>query len=167
MCPQENLLYDEERTGIDHIILAEQCPHQRNDQNARIRVDDAGALNHIQPQRTAQQPRQQKKQRVQRNRQRKGVQQSGNNGRRVIHLKGVDDDARHNRIHHHDRQHAAVRTFEQPDLDEHAADQKNEKTARQSAALKIRLICIISLSQQKKEGKVESIPQPVFSPLFI
>lgn len=136
MRPKENLLYDEERTGIDHIILAKQCPHQRNDQNACIRVDDAGALNHIQPQRTAQQPRQQKKQRVQRNRQRKGVQQSGNNGRRVIHLEGVDDDARHNRIHHHDRQHAAVRTFEQPGLDEHAADQKNEKQLGNSAALK-------------------------------
>ena len=64
---------------------------------------------------------------MQRNRQYKGVQQSGNNSRGVIHLKGVDDDTRHDRIYHHDRQHAAVRTFEQPGLDEHAADQKNEK----------------------------------------
>ena len=80
VCPQEDLLYHDERAGVDNVSLAEQRPHERDDQNACICVDNAGALDHIQPQRTAQQPRDEQQQRVQRSRQHKGIQQSGDNG---------------------------------------------------------------------------------------
>ena len=85
--PEKNQLNDDESAGIHDIFLAEQSLNQRDDERSRIAVDDVDSLDCIQFQR--------QKHDMHSDRYAHRVQESCANLRRIIDLKCVENNTRH------------------------------------------------------------------------
>ena len=103
MRPDQHLLHHDERAGINDVFRTEQRVHKRDDQDTRVGVDNGGAFDHIQMQRTGKQAGEQQKQDVRRDRNGEGEDKPGHDLRRVFDLESVDDDAGREQVYHDDR----------------------------------------------------------------
>ena len=130
MGPQQHQLHNDEPAGIHHILAAQRSLQQRDDQRRRVGINHSTPLNHIQFQRLFQQCRQRQKQQVHDARHHKRIRNAGAHLRRVVDLERVQDHARHDQIHHDDRQHPAVLRLQQPDPDHQIPHQQNQKQLR-------------------------------------
>ena len=108
MCPQKNQLHGNKCAGVNHILLAKKCLHQRNHQNPRIGINAGCLLNHIQLKQLLQRYRNCKEQNMNCSRCDCCEDQAPLYIRRTIHLKCMDDHARNDKIHQDNRDTPAV-----------------------------------------------------------
>ena len=103
VCPEKNQLNNDESAGIHDIFLAEQSLNQRDDERSRIAVDDVDLLHDIQFKRPFKDGIEDQKHDMHSNRYAHRIQESCANLRRIIDLKCVENNARHDQIHENHR----------------------------------------------------------------
>ena len=108
MAPEEDELDRHEGTAVDDVLLSEKHLHQRDDEDAGVRIDAARLLDGVQVQQLPQWDRDDEKQDMNCNRGHAGQRESLLHLRRRLHLEGVDDDTGHDEIDEHDRQRFTV-----------------------------------------------------------
>lgn len=96
--PEKNQLNDDESAGIHDIFFAEQSLNQGNDERGRIAVDDVDLLHDIQFKRPFKDGIEDQKHDMHPDCYAHRVQESRANLRRIIDLKCVENNARHNQI---------------------------------------------------------------------
>lgn len=106
--PEKNQLDDDESAGIHDIFLAEQSLNQGDDERSRIAVDDVDLLHDIQSEWFLKDGIEDQKHDMHSDRYAHRVQESCANLRRIIDLKCVENNARHDQIHENYGQNLAV-----------------------------------------------------------
>ena len=108
MAPEEDELDRHEGTAVDDVLLPEEHLHQRDDEDAGVRIDTARLLDSVQVQQLPQWDRDDEKQDMNGYSGYTGQCQTFLHLRRRLHLEGVDDDTGHDEIDEHDRQRFTV-----------------------------------------------------------
>lgn len=114
--PEKNQLNNDESAGIHDIFLAEQSLNQRDDERSCIAVYDVDLLHDIQFKRPFKDSIEDQKHDMHSDHYANRVQESCANLRRIIDLKCVENNARHDQIYENYGQNLLSEAFNSPAL---------------------------------------------------